>query len=181
MAIAFIPEDGTGLPDANSYLSVTDYKEIADLFGYDYSTLTDDVIERYLIRSTIVMDAEYRNMFPGERAVTGQALEWPREDAKYVDGEEISKTVVPKEIRYALTEMMEIIKAGTSLQPVISPTGVLKEERVKVDVIEESKKYNTDGLRSTDTYRTVEDALSRITGGVAGYAILRLQVVGGGS
>jgi len=177
---AFAHEDGTGLATANSYVDLDTFKDFADTFGYDYSSLTDTQIETLLIRATMVLDAKYRSDFPGERQVVGQALEWPRSNAVYVDGEEIAESIVPKEVQIALTEMFYVIQSGQTVQPIISSTGSLELERVRIEgAVEEEKRYSSSGA-VRDIYTTVTDALSRITGGMEGYYDLKIIRVGGG-
>jgi len=178
--VEFIVEDGTGLENSNSYLSIDRFKDISDLLGYDYTSLTDLQIERFLMRSAIILDSNFRSRLPGSRANTGQALEWPREYAYYVDQERIMNDIVPKEVEMASVEMLYLLNSGVNPQANIDPVGVLKEERVKVDVIEEQKKYATaTGGPKRQVLVSVEDAMSRITGGVGSLYRLNIIRVGG--
>ena len=178
----FIVEDGTGLSNSNSYLSVDKFKDYSDLYGYDYTGLSDTQIERYLMRGTIIIDSQFRSRFPGYRAVSGQALEFHRGDAYYVDGDMIDSESVPKEVENALVEMVYSLNSGVNPQTNILPEGALKEERVKVDVIEEQKKYaTTSGGPKRTIIVAVEDAMSRITGGIGSLYDLKIIRSGGGS
>lgn len=77
--MAFVVEDGTGLPNANSYLAVAD----ADAYNVDHGNtawLGADVDKQAaLIRATAYIDASYRGRFPGY-PTSGriQNREWPR-------------------------------------------------------------------------------------------------------
>ena len=179
MAFQFIPETGEGIPGANSYLTIEQFYDYSDLYGYDYSSIDLQDIERKLIRSSSFLDAEFRFRYPGDRK-KNQGLEWPREDAQYIDGEEIPEDVIPPEVQTAVVEMFYIVNQGVSIQPNISAEGRVVMERVKADVIEEEKRYIAGGSRfARDTYTAVEDALSRITGGLASLYDLKIERVGG--
>jgi hypothetical protein len=176
----FVVETGEGLSDANSYISVEEFKELSDLFGYDYSDIADNRIQSFLIRATIILDSEYRSDFPGNRKVSGQALEWPRDEAVYIDGESIDDDIVPKEIKYAMVELLYILNAGGNVQPTISTSGTLSHERKRVEgAVEIEQRYRSDYNYRRDVYTVVTDALSRITGGLSAYSNLRIIRVGG--
>lgn len=175
----FVPETGDGLENANSYLSLEDFKDISDLFDYDYSDFTDSQIEARLIRSTMILDSEYRMDFPGKRETDEQALEWPRHGAVYVDGADIDTGVVPKEVQYATVEMFYSLATGTA-QPVLSSNGAVAMERDRVEgAVERERRYRSDYNYRRDIYTTVTDALSRITGGLSSYSKLKIIRVGG--
>ena len=179
MALVFRPEDGTGLADSNAYISLERFKDLSDLLGFEYSALTAEQIESGLIRATMVLDANFLSRYPGDRAVTGQALEWPRSKAHYIDGEAIPSNVVPKEVELGTLEMFYLTLAGNNPQPVIPAGGNLREERVRVDVIEEHKKYQVQSGIQRDTFTAVEDALARITGGISSLYNITIKRVGG--
>lgn len=178
MAFQFIPETGEGIPGANSYLTVEEFQDYSDFLGYDSGQSLQE-IEQKLIRSSAFLDSEFRFRYPGDRK-KGQGLEWPREDATYIDGEDIAEDVVPHEVKIATVELYHIVNQGTNIQPNISAEGRVTMERIKADVIEEEKRYIAGGSRlARDTYTAVEDALSRITGGLASLYDLKIERVGG--
>lgn len=78
MAFVFTPEDGTGLPGANSYASL---EELADhaagkLYASAYTAATDENREKALVSASMLIDATIE--FPGVRASNTQGLGWPR-------------------------------------------------------------------------------------------------------
>lgn len=179
MALEFKPEDGTGMPDSNAYMSLERFKDLSDLLGFEYSTLTPEQTESGLIRATMVLDSNFLSRYPGTRAITGQALEWPRKKAEYIDGESIASNIIPKEVELGTLEMFYLTLAGNNPQPVISAGGNLREERIRVDVVETHNKYQGQGGLQRDTFTAVEDALSRITGGMASLYSISIKRVGG--
>lgn len=178
MAIPFVVETGAGIANSNSYLSVVEFKDFSDVFTREYDDYTDEEIEKGLIKSTSFIDSYFLGRYPGDRKPK-QGLEWPRDDASYQDGEEIADDVIPKEIKHVTMEAFYLIKSGVNVQPIIEGNGILKEERVKVDVIEEQKKYHSSSTPKRATYMVLEDAVSRITGGLMAFANLKILRVGG--
>ena len=176
----FVPETGVGLPDATSYIDQTTFESISDLLGYNYAELTAETIEQRLVRATLFIDAEYRRRFPGTRRLTTQALEWPREKAEYVDGAEIAIDAVPKEVQIATVELVYLLEQGIALQPVLSASGELTYNRQRVEgAVEQEQRFSSNNANRRDISTLVEDALSRITGGMGSYYELRIQRVGG--
>ena len=79
--MALIVEDGTGLPDADSYVSVADadiYATAMGHFAWLDAAVTNDQKEVALRRATQYIDSEYT--FRGSILDPDQALEWPREE-----------------------------------------------------------------------------------------------------
>lgn len=77
--MAFVPEDGTGLPDANSYISV----EWADEYFIDrgnakWTDLDEDKKEIALVEATDYINLKYGTNFRGSLATEDQALLFPR-------------------------------------------------------------------------------------------------------
>lgn len=99
MALVLIAEDGTGLPNSNSYASASG----ADAFfesrprSTAWSALTTGTKEMLLVHSTRVIDAAMA--WSGERLVETQALAFPRVDD---DGIAVG---VPTGVKQALYEM----------------------------------------------------------------------------
>lgn len=77
--MSLIIEDGTGLPDAESYVSVADADQYAQAMGLS-SWLATDVTEAQketaLRRATQYVDSRYQ--YKNSKQDADQALEWPR-------------------------------------------------------------------------------------------------------
>lgn len=104
--MALIVEDGTGLTNSESYASVAEFKAYADKVGYDYTSpsYTDTQIEQALRRSTVWLDAEYKDRYQGTWTVLKQALEWPRTGVTY-RGESVDAYSIPQSLKDALCEV----------------------------------------------------------------------------
>ncbi len=138
--MALVVEDGSGLSTAESYLSVAD----ADTYHAAHSASTtwsgaDTSDKENALRvATQYLDVEYGIRWQGLRGSSTQALDWPRSNVE-VDGFLLSSTSLPTELKSATAEMA-LRQLSSPIIPDVSDPMVI-EESVKVDVIEESKKY----------------------------------------
>lgn len=76
--MGLIIEDGTGLAEAESYISVADADSYCSKLGHAawLAGLAEDKKETALRQATSYIDARYP--FRGEKLTDDQALEWPR-------------------------------------------------------------------------------------------------------
>lgn len=144
--MAFIVEDGTGLSNANAYVSVAD----ADSYNSDrgntlWSDLSTQEKEQAIVRATDYMVQVYRLRWKGYRVLPTQALDMPRsfmiiDDFQYagLNGYTIiggnyyyPNNIVPTEVKNACIELAMRASQG-ELNPDLTQ-GVIRE---KVDVIE---------------------------------------------
>lgn len=90
--MALIVEDGTGLPDAESYVSVANCSTYCVKHGLTFDTAVTADAESALRRATEFLDYTYRQRFPGSRTHRrNQALEWPRTAAYYYTQDIVSR------------------------------------------------------------------------------------------
>lgn len=102
MAITLIVEDGSGLPNANSYLSIEEADEFLSVDFHKsqaWVEFDDDTKALLIANATRYLDDNYQ--FYGKRATKTQALEWPRHGARDCDQDCISSAIVPKEVKRA--------------------------------------------------------------------------------
>lgn len=179
MAINFIVEDGTGLATATTYLSVAELQQLWDNVGYSYSGLSTVQLQQQMNKATEVIDGQYTSLWPGTRKTTTQALDWPRENAVYIDGTEIANDIVPPELKKAVSELVYAQQQGTVVQPTHTSRGTISRESVRVDVIERETTYTEySSLDNTrDTVVAVLDALARIIGGTTGSSFSNLDIL----
>jgi hypothetical protein len=78
VALTLIKEDGTGMPDANSYASAADGDAYHDghLYATTWTAATLANKEKALVFATRLIDSQVQ--FNGWRTNDGQALQWPR-------------------------------------------------------------------------------------------------------
>lgn len=123
--MAIIVEDGTGLPNAEAYISTTD----ADTYHSNrgnaaWAALGAPAKEAALRQATDFMGAALR--WSGVRATAIQALDWPRTGTE-LNGFPVAANVVPEPVRRACAELALRASAG-SLLPDAEP--VVLEETV---------------------------------------------------
>lgn len=99
--MAIIVEDGTGLANAESYLSVAEFKAYCDGRGMSYSGNSDTVIEQKLRIATGYIDTVKR--YKGQRLLVEQSLEFPRDSLTDWGGLEV--TGVPGRVKQACAEL----------------------------------------------------------------------------
>lgn len=102
MAIEFVLEDGTGLSNSTSYVSVADFKQYWENRTVDYSTKTDAQVQGKLNEATQYIDN--LNRYKGTVEQTTQALQFPRDGIINNKGVDVSGTV-PIEVVYATCEI----------------------------------------------------------------------------
>jgi len=108
--MAIVVEDGTGLANADSYISVADADTYVDAVAtaarntvWDALTLANQ--ERALRVATQWLDAEYNTRWKETRSNEGQALDWPRQNIEDIDGFIILSTIVPQPVKDSTVEM----------------------------------------------------------------------------
>jgi len=130
--MAFVVETGSGVPNANSYASVS----AADGYVTDrgiagWSTLSTTLKEQALINATDYLEATYRDAWKGNRITATQSLSWPRSNV-IVDGFLLDANIVPVPVVYSCIEMAIRAAGGETL---IADQGQ-RVKREKIDVIE---------------------------------------------
>ena len=97
--MAIVVENGTGLDNAESYVSVAEADARLANLGYTtWAPLQTVEKEQALRRATNYMVQEFRSKWKGARLLSTQILDWPRSDV-YVDDILIASTIVPLEVK----------------------------------------------------------------------------------
>lgn len=127
-----IVEDGSGRPDAESYVSASDCASYAAAHGLTFPAEPGANAEAALRRGTSWLDGTYRGPFPGRRKNgRAQALEWPRTGAVDITGEEIADGEIPQEIVQACCQAaIRELAAPGSLSPDVTPGKIKKSAKV---------------------------------------------------
>ena len=135
--MALIVEDGSGLANADSYISVADADTYHLNLGRESSWVDkdDEFKEFSLRRATNYMVQFYRLSWKGNRVLATQKLDWPRQGV-VVDSFEIADDDLPVDIANACAELafktIGTTPSGVDLAPDLKP----KKKRVKVGPIE---------------------------------------------
>jgi len=134
MAISIIVEDGSGVANANSYVSVADARTYAAARGVTLSA-NDDEVAVQLIPAIDYLEAQACR-YQGCKTSQTQSLEWPRTGV-YLDKccenpVPIPSDVIPKSLISAQVQLAMAINAGFVLQPNVSPQDYVTREKVGV-------------------------------------------------
>ena len=107
--MSLIVEDGTGLADAESYLSVADATTYHTNMGNSVAWAAVGVTavqEAMLRRATNYLRSRYYNMWEGRAIAAAQRLDWPRWGVPTRDGYgAIASNAVPEEVKNACAEL----------------------------------------------------------------------------
>ena len=131
--MALTVEDGTGLPAADSYVSLVDARADAALYGW--ALPVDDTAAEIALRNGAQYIDLSESSFAGSRLVGDQGLAWPREDSYRCQGKtkiDIATDEVPKEIIKA--QIAAAVELGTGSDPRPNDDGLSIQEET-VDVI----------------------------------------------
>ncbi len=120
-----IIEDGTGKPDAESFVTAADLVEYATNYGVTIPA--DEPSQEALLRRAAVAMDDYN--WKGERASVDQALSWPR---RYVDidGDVKPSDLIPARIKHGQMALAAEIHAD-DIDPVEKRQGPVTKERVE--------------------------------------------------
>jgi len=156
--MAFIVEDGTGMAEANAYISIEEFKTHFTDRGIDYTLETDTDIQAWIVNASDYVDKRFGRRFRGWRRSRTQALEWPRTDA--CDDDDYLFAGVPVQLKKAIAEYASLVKElARNLAPVpgtefgiidpstgtvtTTPSGALTSRTEKVGPIEDSASYES--------------------------------------
>ena len=158
--MSLIVENGQGLSNAESYISVVDADTYhSDRGNVDWAVLTTTEKEQLLRAATDYMVAVYRLRWDGYRYVNTQALDWPR---IYVPVRDICSVnaypqyvdfdVVPVQVKNACAEFA--LKAHTETLLSDLTQGTIREKVGPIEV--EYDKFSSQATR----YLQIESTLS---------------------
>lgn len=126
MPITLIVENGSGLSNANTYVSVEDVTSYAIDRGVILSSNADSVAA-LLIKATDYVET-FQCEFIGEKASSTQSLSWPRIDAYVGDTLAYDNTTIPKTLKNAICQAVMAQNDGLALLPNYSSTEFVKKE-----------------------------------------------------
>lgn len=156
--MALIVETGTGMADAEAYVSVAEVLAYALTRGLAFDQATS-MQEAAIVRATAYIDARYGARFPGSKLKSrDQSLRWPRWDALDAEGVLIKSDEVPVEIKNATCEaaVRELALPGV-LQPDYERGGQIKSLQAgSVQVV------YADGATPETVMTSIDNALAGI-------------------
>jgi len=160
--MALIVEDGTGMIDADSYMSLVEAADYHTKYtiGTEWASATDANRERALRQASRYIDDVYGARFRGTKVRRDQSLEWPRFSAVDRDGWVISSSTVPPAAKYATAELARRALTTELRSDVLS--GSIIETSIKAGPITDMIKYDDGGQDQQLTYTVVDDLLSKL-------------------
>lgn len=140
-----IVEDMTGLENANSYVSIDEYKSFAELNGYDLDDDKDLAI--YLVRATNFVDG-FENKFLGKRLSPLQSLAFPRSIDKDNFCGEVSRLYSMQNLKKAVMFAVVAQSQGLSLLPIsVSKDDFVSREKIEGAIdVQYSSEYFSNNL-----------------------------------
>lgn len=126
MAITLIVEDGSQVPNANTYVDLDTVK--AYCADRDVTLGDDDNTASKLIKACDYLES-FNNRYTGHPASYTQSLCWPREDA-FIDGHEFPGYLIPKQLKAAQMQAVISQVNGIVLMPDIQASDYVTEETV---------------------------------------------------
>lgn len=139
--MAIVVEDGTGLADAETYVSVADC--VAYLDGRNrpaWGLLTDPEKEASLRVAAEYLDAKYGPRLQGSRLLVTQALYWAREGVSF-DGITWDPAPLPVNLVRACCEAAALSGTGTDLFEPLDRGGQVVEKLEIVGPLTERTKW----------------------------------------
>lgn len=131
--MTLIVEDGTGLSNAESYISVTDADTyIAAYRGANATWDSATVASKEVAARQATQYLDGTSRWKGVKEFSTQALDWPRNFA--YDENNIAFDGIPAKLEQATAEVMFLIVTGETITETI--TKLSQTIREKVDVIE---------------------------------------------
>lgn len=169
--MTIIVEDGTGLSNAQSYVSVEFATAYATARGkLDWAAKADADKEIDLINATDYMVQRYRERWLGYRAHLGQMLDWPRKCVVIEDYGSpllLADNTVPQEVKNACVELA--LRASIAALSEDRSARIVQETVGPVTV-----KYDPYGPTST-IYTAVTDILRPFVKKSSGGGLMKLN------
>lgn len=164
--MAFTVEDGTVVAGANAYETVAEFKSYWTDRNVTF-TQTDAAIQAAIIIATQYVDLN--NSWKGWIVIDTQSLDWPRGSVVDDESRYLPNDTIPQQLKDAVSEYTSR-QLTSNIQPDVSTDGIITEQKSKVDVLEETTKYQDDsGYYGLASYPLADNYLiGLITGGVLG-------------
>lgn len=165
--MALIIENGSGVADANSY--VTAAEAVAWVEARGKAFIGDETAVEQLLLTAMDLVESFRAQFSGNKTDPEQSLQWPRTGAT-LDGVSLADDFIPKELKYAQIQLAYDAQT-VDLQPTGTGQETLKE---KVDVLE--VEYAERGTGSVEPQLNKANAFLEPLFGSRGFSLRTIRV-----
>lgn len=172
MASTLVVEDGSGLPNATSYATLSTiatelglYADPADSTAWIAKTEAEqDNIAR---QSTLYLDRTYHLSWKGTKKTRAQRLDWPRHNVIDNDGWYIDSDSLPHQLVTALALLCGKVASGEQLDVDQSATEIMSES-VSAGPVSRSVTYST-AKKEGKKFTLVADVLQPLLAGYGTY------------
>lgn len=123
--MALVVEDGTGLPNADSYKTLVEIREYAVSRGVTLSS--DDAVVETQARVAFDHLNGYGDRFKGNKGSATQSGQWPRTGV-VIQGFTIPEDELPTQLGQAQCELINVQSEGVDLSPVGDSARVIEEQ-----------------------------------------------------
>lgn len=140
--MALIVEDGSGLPDADSYASEAeaDAYNLTHVASTAWTEAVTNAKEVALRKAANYLDGRFHQRWKGDRYTENQALAWPRIGVIDDDGYTVLETTLPLRVKRAAIEAA-IKSLSGELNPDLPNPGSVSKSRKKVGPLEVELEY----------------------------------------
>lgn len=168
--MSLIVEDGTGLADAESYISVAEADTYHSIRGNTtWATLLVAEKEQALRRAMDYLSQAYGDRWLGERHTLTQAQDWPRSGMRF-RGRSLVTGEIPESLKNAVAELAWRAAAKVELLADVTPEDRIKRE--KIGPLE--TEYEGNGLTRTK-YHVIDALLRSFITSLGGGVNVRLK------
>lgn len=168
--MAFVPEDGTGLADANSYVTLAEFQAYWIERGIDMSQYSDTDKQVSLVLATEHVDLFWGPKFFGYKMTKEQALEFPRHCIYDSDGYLVEG--VPKKLKAAVCEYAKrnlVDNVVLAPDPTTDPSGLqVNVVYKKVGPIEKRTTFTGSVPKTLPSYPKADAYLKEFVWGTGG-------------
>lgn len=152
--MAIIVEDGSGVTNANSYVSLVDARGILNPLGQDLNA--NNVTAEQEILNAMNYIESFRERYQGLKTDIDQSLQWPRLGV-LINDVQINSDVIPQDLKNGLVFAAYEFSQGNVLQPVV--TGRSRASSEVVGAVKVAY-FDTGSIDDILTYVRVNDSLN---------------------
>lgn len=132
--MTFIVEDGTNVPNSNSYVDVTYADSYLGMFGYaDWTSITDPVIKQNaLVAATQAVELMYGQRYLSFPSRSVQSLLFPRYLLIVNRIQIISQGTIPDQLKRAVCEVALMSVQGSDIFPLPKTDNFLRSKKLAI-------------------------------------------------
>jgi len=169
-----IVETGEGLPEANSYIDITDIENYLPSSVYNnFKTLTaDEQVDRMIIASFFI---DYSFNWLGKIKTIEQGLSFPRTDIIF-QGHELPNNIIPKQVKKASAMAVNLIMvSGINVFQKTGKAQIKKEKMAifETEYFEVLKKEYLNSSEYSDINNVLRGLFFKSSGGVVSVEVNR--------